>query len=237
MSDFERKRLARAFKVQTVDEQRSFSGHGSVFDDPHPTSAWALPMDWQDVMKPGAFKKTMAEHKKLGTLPAMFYQHDWDNLIGAYSKIEEDADGLLLEGKVAQSARTPAGGDVYELMTMGALTGLSIGFRAVKVKLDEKMKCREIMEVDLQEVSLVTIPGNGSARISDVKSLKDDPSKMKRHLEETLRDAGLSRTEAKAFLADGFKALSLRDAGDEELLHLAALVKGNTDIMRASRGG
>lgn len=217
MSDIERKRLAKAFRVQTVDEIRSFSGHGSVFDDPHPTSSWALPMDWTDVVKPGAFKRTLADHKKLGTLPAMFYQHDPDNLIGAYSSVIEDGDGLQLEGKVAQSAKTPAGADIYELLSMGALTGLSIGFRPIKVRLDEKTKTREIQEAELHEVSLVTIPGQGSARVEDVKALRDDPSKLKRHLEEALRDAGLSRTEAKAFLADGFKALDLRDADPEAL--------------------
>lgn len=217
MSDFERKRLAKAFKVQTVDETRSFSGHGSVFDDPHPTSSWALPSDWQDVMKPGAFRKTLADHKKLGTQPAMLFQHDCDNVIGAYSTVVEDADGLLVEGKIAQSAHTPAGGDIYELMAMGGLGGLSIGFMPTKVKMDEKARTREILEVSLHELSVVTMPGQASARVADVKALRSNPAELKRHLEDALRDAGLSRTEAKAFLADGFRALDLRDADQVDL--------------------
>jgi hypothetical protein len=224
VSDFERKRLAKAFKVQTVDEQRSFSGHGSVFDDPHPTSSWALPMDWQDVMKPGAFRRTLADHKKLGTSPALLFQHDTDNPIGAYANVAEDGDGLLLEGKIAQSAKTPAGADIYELMAMGGLNGLSIGFRAVKSKLDEKAKTREILEVELWEVSVVTIPGQSSARVADVKALREDPTQLKRHLESSLRDAGLSRTEAKAVLARGFPGLGMYDPTEvaEAIMAVAA---------------
>lgn len=217
MSDIERKRLARPFKVSTTeDKARTFQGHGSVFDDPHPTSSWALPSDYQDIVRPGAFKKTLAQFKKAGTQPAMCFNHDWGHLVGVYTSVAEDGDGLALEGKIAESARQPTGEDLYELCSMGALTGLSIGFAPVKTRIDDKAKTREILEVDLIEISLATIPGQDSARISDVKSA--DPARLKRQIEEALRDVGLSRTEAKAFIADGFKALALRDAAadDEE---------------------
>jgi len=234
VSDFERKRLARAFKVQTVDEARSFSGHGSVFDDPHPTSSWALPSDWQDIVKQGAFKRALAEGKKSGAPPAMLFQHDQDNVIGRYTTVAEDGDGLLLEGKVAQSAKTPAGGDIYELLAMGALTGLSIGFKPTKFKLDEKARTREILEVDLYEVSIVTIPGQSIARVADVKAMRASPVELKRHLEESLREAGLSRSEAKALIASGFKALDLRDADQVDLSSLSAAVTSLIPQIRRS---
>jgi HK97 family phage prohead protease len=211
--DLEIRRLAKPFRVQTVDEGRTFTGHGSVFDDPHPTSSWRLPPDWADVTRQGAFKKTLSEHKKAGTMPAMLFNHDMDNCIGCYTEAAEDGDGLLLTGKVAQSARTPAGGDIYELMTMGALNGLSIGFSVEKCKLDEKSKVREITEISLFETSIVTIPAQSSARVTDVKSVLNI-----RHLEAVLRDAGLSRTEAKALLSEGYRSFSAqRDAEEEEL--------------------
>lgn len=222
MIDIERKRLAKPFKVSaTEDKARTFQGHGSVFDDPHPTSSWALPSDYMDVMRPGAFKKALANFKKAGTMPAMFFNHDWDHVVGAYTSVSEDEDGLAVEGKIATSARQPTGEDLYELVSMGALSGLSIGFATVKSKVDEKAKTREILEVDLFEISFATIPGQGSARITDVKSA--DPAQIKRQIEEALRDVGLSRNQAKAFIADGFKALALRDAeADEETKELAA---------------
>lgn len=222
MNDLEIKRLGKPFRLQAaVDEKRSFSGHASVFDDPHPTSSWALPSDWMDIVRPGAFKKALAEHKKAGTLPAMFFNHDWDHLVGAYSSVSEDEDGLGLEGKIASSAKQDTGEDLYELMSMGALSGMSIGFAPVRWKLDEKTRTRELLEVTLPEISLATIPGQSKARISDVKSA--DPAQIKRRIEEALRDAGLSRTEAKAFIAQGFGALALRDAAATDEAKAAAL--------------
>ena len=207
----EEKRLAKPFRyVAQADDEGLFSGHGAVFDDSHPTSSWRLPPDWTDTIKPGAFKKALAESKKSGVMPAMLLQHASNDLpIGAWLTAEEDDDGLKLSGKLA--TKTAKGMEVYELLKMGALSGLSIGFFATEIKLDEKLKVREILKVDLFEVSVVTIPASAAARISDVKSA--DPTTLKRIIEANLRDAGRSRTEAKAFVAAGFKALDLRDAG------------------------
>jgi HK97 family phage prohead protease len=229
VNDIERKRLAKPFKVTAAeDKARTFQGHGSVFDDPHPTSSWRLSSDYQDIVRPGAFKKALAEHKKAGTVPAMFFNHDWDHVVGCYTSVSEDGDGLAVEGKIASSARQPTGEDLYELVSMGALNGLSIGFTATKFKVDEKAKTRELLEVTLPEVSFATIPGQNSARITDVKNAR--PDQLKRLIEEALREAGLSRSEAKAFIADGFKGFfSLRDAEDEGLKaaeQIAAMVRG-----------
>ena len=208
----ETKRLAKPFTFKALGEEGgAIEGHGAVFDEPCPTSSWALPPDWMDVVRPGAFKKTIAEAKKRSVMPAMLLQHDrWGLPVGAWTSADEDADGLKLTGQLA--TKTEQGADLYELMKIGAINGLSIGFCPVKFKLDEKTRTRELIEVDLAEVSIVTFPAIDSARVTDVKSA--DPA-LKRHLETVLRDAGLSRTEAKAIVAEGFKGLDLRDAGGE----------------------
>ena len=49
-------------------------------------------------------------------------------------------------------------------------------------------------------------------------------------VEKILRDAGLSRAEAKAFMAEGFNGLKrLRDAGDDAD-ELANIIRRNTAI-------
>lgn len=210
MIDIERKRLAKPFKVSaTEDKARTFQGHGSVFDDPHPTSSWALPSDYVDVWRPGAFKKSLAEHKRRGTVPAMFFNHDWNHIVGAWASVAEDENGLAVEGKIAQSARQPTGEDLYELVSMGALNGLSVGFSASKAKIDEKTKTRELIEVDVFEISFATIPGQSAARITDVKSAQ--PAQLKRIVEDALREAGRSRDEAKAIIS-ALASPALRDA-------------------------
>lgn len=201
---YEHKRLPKAFAVTMTDEAGSFDGYGAVFNDPHPTSSWMLDADWKDVIMPGAFTKTLAEFKKRGTQPSMLYMHERGYIVGAWRDVHEDKDGLVVKGQAAEKAITPSGAGVRELLKMGALTGMSIGFRAQKVLLDEENQTRELHEVELGEISLVDIPGGPSARVTDVKAA--DPLNAK-FLERILRDAGLSRSEAKALLAEGLPAL------------------------------
>jgi uncharacterized protein len=213
VSDLEIKRLGRPFTVKAVGDQGTFEGHGAVFDELHPTSSWRLPPDWQDRIIPGAFVTTLAKHRKGGTMPAMLYMHQRGNVIGAWREMGEDADGLKVSGRVALSAKAPSDVTFYELLQLGALNAMSIGFDVTKQVLDEKKKIRDIIELDLGELSIVDIPGISSARISDVKTA--DPARLKRTIEEALRDVGLSRQEAKAFIADGFKALRDAEPTDE----------------------
>ncbi len=61
----------------------------------------------------------------------------------------------------------------------------------------------------------MTFPSNDEARISDVKNaLARGEIPEQKKIERVLRDVGLSRTQAKAFMAGGYGALSLRDAED-----------------------
>ena len=213
--ELEQKRLAKPFSVKSVDDAGTLDGHGIVFDDPHPTSSWALGDGWNDVVRPGSFKRALSEHKRRGTTPLMLYMHERGNVVGAWRDIAEDSDGLAVKGQIATTAKAPSGAGIYELLKMGALTGLSIGFRVKKQALDQDKKLREIFDVDLEEISIVDMPGNPSARITDVKS-KDLRSPQ--FLEQVLRDAGLSRKEAKALLAEGLPAL--RDVVAEPLIGL-----------------
>ncbi len=208
----EQKRVAKPFTVTASGAEGTFEGYGAVFNVDHPTSSWALDYDWVDRIIPGAFAKSLAEHKKLGTLPMMLWMHERGNVQGAWRKVEEGKDGLICVGEVSQKAISTSGVPTYELMKMGAVSGLSIGFRVVKAELDEDAKVRSITEVELAEVSIVDIPGGPTARITDVKS--GNPRDIQ-FLEQTLRDAGLSRKEAKAVLAKGFTALRDAAANDE----------------------
>lgn len=205
-------RLARPFVVKTTDEAGSFEGLGAVFNDAHPTSSWRLPMDWTDRISPGAFKRTLAAHAKAGTMPVMLYMHQRGNVVGAWREMEEVKQGLSVRGQVSTSARVENGAGLHELMKMGAINALSIGFDVRVQKLDEKTKVRDIEEIELNELSIVDIPGIHRARVTDVKTGLIHIET----LERVLRDAGLSRREAKTLLAEGYAALRDAERGDED---------------------
>lgn len=175
-------------------DERSFSGYGSTFGNVDRVG---------DIVEKGAFSKSLDKHTTDGTMPAMLLHHDMHRPIGVWTKMEEDEKGLAVEGKLTKGVRDAD--EAYALLKDGALHSMSIGYRVVREEYDRKSGVNHLHEISLHELSLVTIPANAAAIVGGVKD--DDGIPNIRELERVLREAGLSRREAKAFLAEGFKAL------------------------------
>ena len=161
----------------------TFEGYGSVFGNKDLGN---------DVIERGAFLKSLKRRKPQNV--KLLYQHKSDMPIGVFDEIREDDHGLVVKGRLA--LKTQAGAEAYELLKMGALDGLSIGFRVnpKEVSYDKRGNRRIIKEVDLMEVSLVTFPMNPQAT---VRSVKGEEISI-REWENGMRDAfSLSRSEAK----------------------------------------
>jgi len=194
------KQLARPFELKSLSEDGTFSGYGAVFGN----------VDLGlDIIQKGAFERTLAEHKKAKTMPKLLWQHDPWQPIGIYTDMYEDEKGLYVEGKLA--LKTVKGAEAYELLQMGAIGGLSIGYKTNKYEYDTDTYVRTLIDVDLWECSLVTFAMNPEAGVDAVKG----ESLTERDFEQLLtRDAGFSRSQAIVIINDGFKALKTkRDAG------------------------
>ena len=191
------------------DEKGSFEGYGSIFGN----------VDLgNDVIQAGAFQKSIKKTGPKGV--KLLYQHKTDMPIGVFESIEEDQKGLKVKGRLAMG--TQAGRETYELMKMGALDGLSIGFKtsAKGAHYDPKTRRRMIKEVELMEISVVTFPMNPRAKIRKVKG--QDVSI--REWENGLRDAfSLSRSEAKIAAKAVQDAFYLRDAEIEKCFEVDAV--------------
>lgn len=95
----------------------------------------------------------------------MLWQHHEEEIIGVWNRIEEDNKGLYVEGKLLLDI--PKAREAQTLLRERALDGLSIGYRVKEALCGrEKGAVRLLTEVDLLEISLVTFPANGGARIS-----------------------------------------------------------------------
>lgn len=164
-----------------------------------------------DVVLPGAFRDSLRERGSSGV--KMLFQHDPTQPIGVWTKLIEDARGLLVRGRMMTEVTRAR--EVMSLMRAGAIDGLSIGFRMVKGARD-RQGVRRMEKIDLWEISVVTFPMQPEARISTIKAGPcPDGGLTVREFERWLtHDAGFTRTEARALMRDGFKGLgSLRDAG------------------------
>lgn len=210
----------RELKFAKDDEAQtmSFTGYGAVFGNID---------SYGDVIEKGAFSKFLDELKAgQHAWPAMLSQHGaWQmsaedmTPIGVWTDFEEDEHGLKVSGQLAD---TPRGLEMYKLMKMSprpAIDGMSIGYIAKEWEPRSKPEDpkRKLKRIDLIEISLVTRPANGKARVSAVKG-----EFTERDFERLLtRDAGLSRSEAQVVINQGFKSLiAMRDAGSTELNQL-----------------
>jgi uncharacterized protein len=165
-----------------------------------------------DVILPGAFRESLL--KRGAQAIKMLFQHNPAEPIGVWDEIKEDARGLYVRGRLLPDVARAR--EILSLMKAGVLDGLSIGFKAVKAKRDAKSGVRRLEKVDLWEISVVTFPMLNDARIETVKARPfADAVPTEREFERWLtRDAGLTRSEARALTRSGLKGLrGLRDAG------------------------
>lgn len=219
------RRKAVSLEVKSADDDGTFKGLGSVFGN---VDAYG------DVVVRGAFEKSLARHKKRGTMPALLWQHDPKQPIGVYKSMEETDVGLEIEGVFA--LKTAKGAEAHELTKMKALRGLSIGFTIPKngAEYDEEKGVYLLKEIDLWEVSVVTFPANEEAFITDVReAFRSGNPPSESEFEAILRDVGFSRTQAKTIVAKGYRGL-LREAGVED--PQAELVKGLEAIINTIKG-
>lgn len=169
------------------DEARKgfFSGYASVFGGVD---------SYGDTILPGAYKKTTKKRAR----PVQMRWNHRGPVIGKWTLLEEDEKGLYVEGELTPGHSVAE--DAYASMKHGAVTGLSIGFRAVQIN-DHGNGRRDLKEIDLIEVSIVESPADIAAQIGDVKSAINAAESLK-EIEGLLRDAaGLSRTDATALVA------------------------------------
>lgn len=187
------------FEVKAVKDDGTFEGYGAVFGN----------VDLgRDRIHKGAFaetiKKVMAGERKI----KMLWQHDRHQPIGTYKALREDDNGLYVEGRFTKGVQRAD--EAHLLMKDGALDGLSIGFNTKQYSIDKEELVRDLIELDLHEISPVTFPMNTGAIVTAVKSVRD--------FEEWLtRDAGLTRKEALIVINQGFKAYKgMRDAASDD---------------------
>ena len=129
-------------------------------------------------------------------------------------------------------ADIPRAREAYRLLRENVVTGLSIGYRTKDSHRDDASGARILTQLDLVEISMVTFPANDMARVKRVKSaLQAGDVPTQKEFEALLRDAGMSRKQAKGFIAQGYKSLAPRDAaaGEDDT---AALLQGLADTTR-----
>jgi len=180
------------------DESKKIKGHAAVFDK------WSEDLGgFREKIRPGAFKKTIKE----ADVRALF-NHDPNFVLGRNKagtlELSEDEKGLAIsiEPPDTQWAR-----DLTTSIERGDIDQMSFGFRTVKdqwtTPQDGKENQRELLEVELFDVSPVTFPAYPQTDVG-VRSI--DVDELNRVLLKSDKDISLSEDD-KVIIRENIKTL------------------------------
>jgi HK97 family phage prohead protease len=200
--------------IKQLSETGVFEGYASTFGNLD---------DGGDIVEPGAFTKTLAKHKREKTVPLMLWQHNTDDPIGVWDQIEEDDKGLWSKGQLLLDVQS--GKEAYSRLKAGAVRGLSIGYNLIKATPEGNN--RRLIEVNLEEISIVSFAMNRRARVEAVKSsarfdefarrLRDGEPMPIKEFEDILHDAGIPKAMATRIASVGYaKAIRSESEGMNE---------------------
>lgn len=134
------------------DGGNTIVGYASVFNKESENMGF-----FKETIKPGAFTRTLKENPDIRAL----LDHQTGKIIARTKagnlKLKEDDRGLKVE---IDPIDTTDGRDAIEWVKSGVVDGMSFGFRVIEDSwhIKDGINYREIIDVDLYEVSLVAFP-------------------------------------------------------------------------------
>jgi uncharacterized protein len=219
--------LTRAKALTDADKPGTFEGFAAAYGN--------VDRDGE-IIERGAFANSLPKFLREGVIA---WQHDWAIPIGKPLEAREEDAGLYLKAVLSQTA---CGKDALMLLRDGVIQKMSIGYRVKgSAKLSEEQArqrlgdagyeaamremppwmegvIRVLADIDLFEVSLVTVPANPAAVITGVKAIDAAKSiTTVREFEEFLRDVvGFPNAAAVTIASKGFAALQRDSARADE---------------------
>jgi uncharacterized protein len=146
------KTLDFGLEIKSLDEAGVLEGFASTYGNVDRVG---------DIVMPGAFTKTLRDTG--GKVPIL-WQHDQREPIGL-ANLSDEAGGLRLKGKL--DLDVDIGRRAYSALRKRIVGGLSIGYETARSTM--KGGVRQLLEIKLFEVSIVTIPANAEAVVTSVK--------------------------------------------------------------------
>jgi hypothetical protein len=136
-------------EVRAMEDSTKLIGYAAVFDSP------SEPLPWTEYVRRGAFTKTLND----GADVRLLIDHEGIPLARSKSgtlKMMEDERGLRVEADLDPT--NPDAQRVLSAMRRGDMTQMSFAFRTIKDSWNKDRSVRELKEVQLYDVSIVTFP-------------------------------------------------------------------------------
>ena len=155
----------KEFPMQkSADDAGTISGYFSTYD--------RTPDSYGDVIAKGAFTETIEKRKESGHPFPLCWNHDLDQIIGSVNPddIQDTDKGPLM---TASFFNTQLAQEKREIVKSGVVYQFSFAYdilEAGPVELENGIKANELKKLDLFEVSIVPIPANQNAVMTEVKA-------------------------------------------------------------------
>jgi HK97 family phage prohead protease len=151
--------------IKSADDAGTISGYFSTYD--------RIPDSYGDVIARGAFIETIQKRKESGHPFPLCWNHDLNQIIGFVdpADIEDTEKGPLM--KKASFFNTPLAQEKREIVKSGVVYQFSFAYEVLEAgptTLDDGVKANELKKLELFEVSIVPIPANPRAEVTDIKS-------------------------------------------------------------------
>jgi HK97 family phage prohead protease len=171
--------------------------------------------------QPEGFMDWAEQFASSGRPLPMFLNHNAESMpVGEWTSIEMDDEGMSASGRLFLN--TSVGSDLYQVMceSPNMFGGVSVGAYADEYQMvnadgepDQSEEAYfQITKGGLRETSVVMYPNNPKAEVKKLEYFRADGSADLKVLEEALRDAGLSKSDAVAAASTFKKVLEQRDA-------------------------
>jgi len=122
-----------------------------------------------DIILAEAWVKGIENYRKN---PVLLFQHKHEMPIGRVDKIKVDKQGIFVEATISKAAETQH--SIQSLIKDGALKSFSVGFKPGHTKYDNQLDCSKITELELMEISVVSVPANQDSLFRIRKSFDSD---------------------------------------------------------------
>lgn len=146
-----------------ADETGKIAGFFSTYEK--------IPDSYGDIIEPGAFTKTIEKRKASGHPFPLCWNHDFSSVIGVVDNVEEKEIGPYIEASFLDTALAQ---DVRKMVQSGAVYQFSFAYDVLSWREptaeEKKMGVQNVLqEVEVFEVSVVTVPANQNAVVTDIK--------------------------------------------------------------------
>lgn len=168
-----------AYRYKTIemkaDENGIIEGYFSTYDK--------VPDSYGDIIEPGAFTETIKKREETGHPFPLCFNHDFSAVIGAVDSVVDTEKGPYIK---AHFLDTQLAQDVRKMLLSRSVYQFSFAYDVLEERKpteeEKKLGIWNVLEkLEVFEISVVTVPANQNAVVTEVKSAEPETKAGKRN--------------------------------------------------------